>query len=44
MAGDLAAEHLGQESMLAGDLLQRVPEAIQHVKHGTDVRQFAGSE
>lgn len=32
MAGDLAAERLGQEAMLAGDLLDRVPEAIRHVK------------
>jgi len=32
MAGDLAAERLGQEAMLAGDLLERVPEAIRHVK------------
>jgi NAD(P)H-hydrate epimerase len=32
LAGDLAAERLGQEAMLAGDLLDRVPEAIQQVK------------
>jgi NAD(P)H-hydrate epimerase len=43
MAGDLAAERLGQEAMLAGDLLERVPEAIQHVKLGKDVRLFGGS-
>jgi NAD(P)H-hydrate epimerase len=34
MAGDLAAERLGQEAMLAGDLLERVPEAIQRLKGG----------
>jgi NAD(P)H-hydrate epimerase len=33
-AGDLAASRLGQEAMLAGDLLDRVPEAIQQVKTG----------
>jgi len=38
MAGDLAAERLGQEAMLAGDLLERVPEAIQHLKAGKSVR------
>ena len=32
LAGDLAAERLGQEAMLAGDLLDRVPEAIRQVK------------
>jgi hypothetical protein len=32
LAGDLAAERLGQEAMLAGDLLERVPEAIRRVK------------
>jgi NAD(P)H-hydrate epimerase len=32
LAGDLAAERLGQEAMLAGDLLACVPEAIQRVK------------
>jgi len=31
LAGDLAAERLGQEAMLAGDLLDRVPEAIRQV-------------
>lgn len=34
LAGDLAAERLGQEAMLAGDLLERVPEAIRRVKMG----------
>jgi NAD(P)H-hydrate epimerase len=38
MAGDLAAERLGQEAMLAGDLLERVPEAIQRLKTGKSVR------
>jgi hydroxyethylthiazole kinase-like uncharacterized protein yjeF len=32
LAGDLAAERFGQEAMLAGDLLERVPEAIRRVK------------
>jgi hydroxyethylthiazole kinase-like uncharacterized protein yjeF len=32
LAGDLAAAQLGQEAMLAGDLLDRVPEAIRRVK------------
>jgi NAD(P)H-hydrate epimerase len=34
LAGDLAAERLGQEAMLAGDLLESVPEAIRRVKAG----------
>jgi NAD(P)H-hydrate epimerase len=38
LAGDLAAEGLGQEAMLAGDLLERVPEAIQHLKTEKSVR------
>jgi NAD(P)H-hydrate epimerase len=32
LAGDLAAGRLGQEGMLAGDLLESVPEAIRRVK------------
>jgi NAD(P)H-hydrate epimerase len=32
LAGDLAVERLGQEAMLAGDLLERVPEAIRDIK------------
>ena len=32
LAGDLAAERLGQEAMLAGDLLDQVPEAIRQVQ------------
>jgi len=32
LAGDLAAARLGQEAMLAGDLLAEVPAAIQQVK------------
>jgi len=32
LAGDLAAERLGQEAMLAGDLLEEVPKAIDRVK------------
>jgi NAD(P)H-hydrate epimerase len=35
LAGDLAAERLGQEAMIAGDLLERVPEAIRRVKAGS---------
>jgi NAD(P)H-hydrate epimerase len=38
LAGDLAAEGLGQEAMLAGDLLERVPEAIRQLKTGKSVR------
>ncbi len=34
LAGDLAAERLGQEAMLAGDLLERVPDAIRRIKAG----------
>ncbi len=34
LAGDLAAERLGQEAMLAGDLLERVPDAIRLIKAG----------
>jgi ADP-dependent NAD(P)H-hydrate dehydratase / NAD(P)H-hydrate epimerase len=32
LAGDLAARRLGQEAMLAGDLLESIPEAIRQVK------------
>jgi NAD(P)H-hydrate epimerase len=32
LAGDLAAGRLGQEAMLAGDLLESLPEAIRQVK------------
>ena len=32
LAGDLAAARLGQEAMLAGDLLDHVPDAIQQVR------------
>jgi hydroxyethylthiazole kinase-like uncharacterized protein yjeF len=32
LAGDLAAGRLGQEAMLAGDLLDQLPDAIQQVK------------
>jgi NAD(P)H-hydrate epimerase len=32
LAGDLAAGRLGQEAMLAGDLLESFPEAIRRVK------------
>jgi NAD(P)H-hydrate epimerase len=32
LAGDLAAAHMGQEAMLAGDLLAWVPAAIQRLK------------
>ncbi len=38
LAGDLAAEGLGQEAMLAGDLLERVPEAIRLLKTNKSVR------
>ncbi len=37
LAGDLAAERLGQEAMLAGDLLERVPDAIRRIKAGGGV-------
>jgi NAD(P)H-hydrate epimerase len=43
LAGDLAAERMGQEAMLAGDLLESVPEAIRQVKTGKSVRLFDGS-
>jgi NAD(P)H-hydrate epimerase len=32
LAGDLAARALGEEPLLASDLLERVPEAIRHLK------------
>jgi len=32
LAGDLAAGHLGQEAMLAGDLLNNIPDAIRQLK------------
>jgi NAD(P)H-hydrate epimerase len=38
LAGDLAAERLGQEAMLAGDLLDLLPEAIRQVKMDRSVR------
>jgi NAD(P)H-hydrate epimerase len=38
LAGDLAAARLGQEAMLAGDLLLRVPEAIRRLKTDQSVR------
>jgi NAD(P)H-hydrate repair Nnr-like enzyme with NAD(P)H-hydrate dehydratase domain len=34
LAGDLAAADLGQPSMLAGDLLERVPRAYQLLAEG----------
>jgi NAD(P)H-hydrate epimerase len=34
LAGDIAADRLGPEAMLAGDLLECVPEAIRQVKAG----------
>jgi ADP-dependent NAD(P)H-hydrate dehydratase / NAD(P)H-hydrate epimerase len=34
LAGDLAADRLGPEAMLAGDLLEALPEAIRQVKTG----------
>lgn len=45
LAGDAAAEQLGQEAMIAGDLLERIPEAIRRVKAGvvegkSAIRQF----
>lgn len=37
LAGDLAAEELGQEAMIAGDVLERLPGAIRRVKaEGTE--------
>ncbi len=44
LAGDLAAERLGQETMLAGDLLDSVPAAIRQVKMHENVRRFDGSD
>ncbi len=38
LAGDLAAERVGQEAMLAGDLLGHVPDAIRQVKMAKGVR------
>jgi NAD(P)H-hydrate epimerase len=43
LAGDIAAARVGQEAMLAGDLLDCLPEAIRQVKTGKCVRQFGGS-
>jgi hydroxyethylthiazole kinase-like uncharacterized protein yjeF len=34
LAGDLAAAELGQEGMIAGDLLRRVPAAVRRVHEG----------
>ena len=33
LAGDLATDHLGEMSMLAGDLLEHIPDALQAVAH-----------
>lgn len=41
LAGDLAAARIGQEAMLAGDLLNHVPDAIQQVKMSENVRLCA---
>jgi NAD(P)H-hydrate epimerase len=38
LAGDLAAEALTAEAMLAGDLLERLPEAIRRVKGAAPAR------
>lgn len=43
LAGDIAAGRMGQEAMLAGDLLDCLPEAIRQVKTGKGVRPFGGS-
>jgi ADP-dependent NAD(P)H-hydrate dehydratase / NAD(P)H-hydrate epimerase len=43
LAGDIAAARMGQEAMLAGDLLDCLPEAIREVKTGRSVRPFDGS-
>ncbi|HEX7629917.1 MAG TPA: hypothetical protein VF431_06225, partial [Candidatus Methylomirabilis sp.] len=39
--GDLAAGRLGQEAMLAGDLLESLPEAIRLVKGSGTAREVA---
>ncbi|HSB77584.1 MAG TPA: NAD(P)H-hydrate dehydratase [Candidatus Methylomirabilis sp.] len=39
LAGDIAAARLGQEAMLAGDLLDCLPEAIRQVKAGVRLEQ-----
>jgi NAD(P)H-hydrate epimerase len=41
LAGDLAAGRLGQEAMLAGDLLESLPEAIRLVKGSGTAREVA---
>ncbi len=43
LAGDLAARRLGQEAMLAGDLLDSLPEAIRRVKAGDTGDGAAGT-
>jgi NAD(P)H-hydrate epimerase len=35
LAGDLACRQLGPEAMIAGDLLEKLPEAIRAFKDGT---------
>jgi NAD(P)H-hydrate epimerase len=32
LAGDIASTHLGQMSLIAGDILSSIPEAIRKVK------------
>jgi NAD(P)H-hydrate epimerase len=41
LAGDIAAARVGQEAMLAGDLLDCLPEAIRQVKTVRSLRPFA---
>jgi len=33
LAGDVAADRLGQESLLAGDLVEALPQAIRSLGH-----------
>jgi NAD(P)H-hydrate epimerase len=39
LAGDLACREFGPEAMIAGDLLEKLPEAIRALKDGTEPRR-----
>lgn len=44
LAGDLAAEAIGQEAMVASDLMAQLPEAIRQLKSHTMITERGGNE